>query len=73
MNLESMHLSCRQATRLLSQREDRKLTLGERAALRLHLAICRGCRAVSAQIPFLRRALQKYSDDAHEARGDETA
>ncbi len=64
MNLESMHLSCREATRLLSQREDRKLTLGERAALRLHLAICRGCRAVSEQIPFLRRALRKYFEAA---------
>jgi len=57
-----MNLSCKEATRLLSQREDRKLTLGESAALRVHLAICRGCRAVGAQIPFLRRALAKYFD-----------
>ena len=57
-----MSLSCKEATQLLSQREDRKLTLGERAALRLHLVICKGCRAVSAQIPFLRRALARFLD-----------
>jgi hypothetical protein len=57
-----MNLSCKEATRLISQREDRSLSLGERTALRLHLAICRGCRAVSTQIPFLRRALTKYFD-----------
>jgi hypothetical protein len=57
-----MNLSCKEATRLLSQREDRKLSLGERAALGLHLAVCRGCRAVSEQIPFLRRALSRYFD-----------
>ena len=46
----------------MSQREDRALTLGESAALRVHLMICRGCRAVSEQIPFLRRALAKLFD-----------
>ena len=58
-----MNLSCKEATRLISQREDRQLSLGERIALRLHLAICRGCRAVSEQIPFLRRALRRYLDE----------
>ena len=57
-----MNLSCKEATRLLSQREDRSLSLAERAALHVHLAICRGCRAVGEQIPFLRRALAKYFD-----------
>jgi hypothetical protein len=57
-----MNLSCKEATRLLSQREDRRLTLGESAALRVHLVICRGCRTVSEQIPFLRRALARLFD-----------
>ena len=57
-----MNLSCKDATRLISQREDRSLSLAERTALRLHLLICRGCRAVSKQVPFLRRALTKYFD-----------
>jgi hypothetical protein len=57
-----MNLSCKEATRLLSRREDERLSLAESAALRVHVAICRGCRAVSQQIPFLRRALAKYFD-----------
>ncbi|HYX64779.1 MAG TPA: zf-HC2 domain-containing protein [Burkholderiales bacterium] len=57
-----MNLSCKEASQLLSQREDRRLTLAETVTLRLHLAICRGCRAVSEQIPFLRRAVSRLLD-----------
>jgi hypothetical protein len=56
--VRAMSLSCREATRLISQREDRPLTLTESAALTLHLGICRGCRAVGEQFSFVRRALQ---------------
>ena len=52
-------LSCKEVTRLVSQRLDRELTFGERTALRVHLAICQGCRNVSKQLEFLRRAVQK--------------
>jgi hypothetical protein len=54
-----MKLSCKEATRLMSQAQDRELSLGERASLQLHLALCRGCRAVSAQFEFLRRAVRR--------------
>ena len=54
-------LTCKETTRLLSQREDRDLAFGERVALRVHLAICDGCRNVSAQFRFLRRAVQSIS------------
>ena len=54
-----MNISCKEATRLMSQAQDRELSLGERASLRFHLAICRGCRAVNAQFEFLRRALRR--------------
>ena len=61
-----MLLSCKETTRLLSQGEDRKLALGERVALRVHLAICNGCRNVSAQLSFLRGAVQSLSRDGDE-------
>jgi hypothetical protein len=61
-----MMLSCKETTRLLSQREDRKLAFGERVALRLHLAICDGCRNASAQFRFLRRAVQSLSQNGIE-------
>ena len=54
-----MNISCKEATRLISQAQDRELSLGERASLQFHLAICRGCRAVNAQFEFLRRAVRR--------------
>jgi len=59
---KKVNLSCRQAAHLISQRQDRELSLGERAALQIHVAICRGCRAFSGQIDCLRRALRRLSD-----------
>ena len=58
-----MMLSCKETTRLLSQGEDRKLAFGERVALRVHLAICDGCRNVGRQFKFLRTAMQRLADD----------
>ena len=56
-------LSCKETARLLSQGEDRKLAFGERVALRVHLAICDGCRNVNRQFKFLRQAMQVLADD----------
>jgi len=65
-----MLLSCKETTRLLSQGEDRALAFGERVALRVHLAICKGCRNVGAQFRFLRVAMKQLArDDAEETSG----
>jgi hypothetical protein len=56
-------LSCKDVSRLLSQREDRKLGFSERVALRLHLLICDVCRNISRQMRFLRPAVQRLSRD----------
>ena len=61
-----MLLSCKETSRLLSQGEDRKLAFGERVALRVHLAICNGCRNVNRQFRFLRLAVQSLSRDGSE-------
>lgn len=61
-----MMLSCKETTRLLSQSEDRRLAFGERVALRVHLAICKGCRNVNVQFRFLRQAVQQLSRDGDE-------
>ena len=52
-------LSCRETTRLVSQGLDRELAFGERVALRVHLAICLGCRRASRQMAFVRRAVRE--------------
>jgi hypothetical protein len=57
-----MMLSCKEAARLVSQGLDRRLGLGERLALRLHLAICDGCTNFRKQVVFLRRAVARLGD-----------
>jgi hypothetical protein len=57
-----MILSCKQTARLLSQGQDRKLGFGERVALRVHLAICDGCRNVNRQFKFLREAVHALAE-----------
>ena len=56
-------LSCKETARLLSQGQDRKLAFAERVALRVHLAICDGCRNVNRQFRFLRVAVKSLSRD----------
>ena len=53
-----MNLSCKRATELMSEEQDRDLSFQEWTALQAHLVICRGCRAVSGHFKFLRLALQ---------------
>ncbi len=55
-------LTCKETTRLVSQGLDRELAFGERVALRLHLAICVGCRRASAQMRTLRRAVRELAE-----------
>lgn len=63
-----MMLSCKETSRLLSQGEDRRLGFGERVALRMHLAICDGCRNASAQFKFLRQAVKALAEHESPAR-----
>jgi hypothetical protein len=57
-----MLLTCKEATRLVSQGLDRRLGPAERLVLRLHLLICDGCTNFSKQAAFLRRALSRLAD-----------
>ena len=52
-------LSCKEATRLVSQGLDRRLPFGRRVALRVHLAICNGCTNFGKQVRFLRHAVRQ--------------
>jgi hypothetical protein len=55
-------LSCKESTRLLSQAQDRQLSLPERLQLEIHLALCKGCRNYKGQLNFLRAACRRYVD-----------
>ena len=58
-------LNCKEATSLASQGLDRRLGLGERILLRLHLAVCDGCSRVARQFAFLRRAVRQLGKEGH--------
>jgi len=57
-----MMLTCKEATRLVSEGLDRRLGLAERLALRLHLLVCEGCARFRRQVAFMRRALTRLAD-----------
>jgi hypothetical protein len=57
-----MILTCKEATRLVSQGLDRRLGFAERLGLRLHLLICDGCTHFSKQVAFLRKAMARLAD-----------
>jgi hypothetical protein len=55
-------ISCQQASRLISQRQDEPLAFGKRARLRLHLLYCDACTNVSRQFGTLRLAMQRWRE-----------
>lgn len=58
-------LTCKEATRLVSAAQDRKLGLGERLGLYLHLLICALCRRYARQIALLTRALRDHREEMY--------
>jgi len=54
-------MNCKQATALMSQALDRRLTIAERAELKLHLMMCSGCRNFGQQMHELRDITRLYA------------
>ena len=55
-------ISCKDASRLVSRREEAPLSPGQRILLRLHLAVCVACTRFERQLRYLRTAMRKYRD-----------
>ena len=55
-------ITCQQASRLLSQRQDGHLPFGKRVRLRIHLVLCDACRNVSRQFASVRLAMKKMNE-----------
>ena len=69
-------MHCKDATRTLSAAQERRLGLGERCSLQLHLAMCSRCRDFERQVAFLRESMRTYAsrpDDAADDRADHSA
>jgi predicted anti-sigma-YlaC factor YlaD len=54
--------TCRETSELISQAQDRALTVREKLALYVHLPLCNGCRNFREQVAFMRRAARAYLD-----------
>lgn len=54
-------LNCHDATFLISQSRERKLTFSERMKLRLHVGMCSGCTNFERQLPRLADAAKVYA------------
>ncbi|MBU1190152.1 MAG: zf-HC2 domain-containing protein [Gammaproteobacteria bacterium] len=57
-------LTCKEASRLISEGQERELALLERLGLRLHLWMCARCRRFEQQILLLRRALRRMTTES---------
>ncbi len=53
-------LSCKEATRLVSEGLDRELPLWQRLGLRLHVLMCRACSRYTRQVTMLDRAVSGH-------------
>lgn len=49
-------MMCKAATRLMSLKQDRRLTFREKVSLRLHLSMCGACRECDRQFTLLHEA-----------------
>lgn len=62
MGKHRVMIPCDEATRLLSDAQDRKLGAGERTVLRMHTWLCSGCRQFGTQVGFIRQAMKDFAD-----------
>lgn len=59
--------TCKEAAALVIAREDRQLSTLDRAALSMHLAICKACPKFENQVLTLRNAMKQwrhYTEDS---------
>lgn len=62
-------MNCRDATRLMSEAQERPLSITERMSLKLHVIMCSGCHSFKDQMNTLRlmtRAFAKRKNEHHE-------
>jgi hypothetical protein len=54
-------ISCKEASRLLSQMQDGGVPLRQQLGVRLHLLFCEACTRFASQLRFLRTMMRRYS------------
>ena len=59
-------ITCREATELTLQAEDRSLPLTERLAVKLHHRICSNCRRFARQVALMHQASARWRQYSEE-------
>lgn len=65
-------LSCKDASHLISERQERPLGFRERWGVRLHLWICVSCRGFERQMTLMRQALRELGKRAEDENADDS-
>jgi len=58
--MKLLEITCRRASQLSSESQDRLLSWRERIALRFHNALCVACRRYCVQIEWMDSAIQRF-------------
>ncbi len=66
-------MMCKGATRLMSLKQDRRLTFQERLSLRFHLSMCGACRQCDRQFSLLHQLGERFEADLGDATDDQGA
>ena len=53
-------VSCKDVSHLLSEMQERELSVLERWKLKWHLAVCKACMAFEKQMRIMREAMRRY-------------
>ena len=54
-------MNCHEATRLMSESQERKLSMTERMSLKMHLMMCSGCTNFREQMGALRTMTRSFA------------
>lgn len=57
----NLMLNCEQASKLISESMDHRLTWLQKGSLRIHLAMCAICSAYARQLGILREMIRRWS------------
>ena len=64
-------LNCKEATRLLSESQERPLSLREKLVLNMHTIICSGCRNFGKHMDILRVAAKTFANRGENSKDDD--
>lgn len=64
-------MNCLEATRLISESQERRLSVPEKVTLKMHVMMCSGCKNFSLQVPFLGKAMRAYAQWEDDAGSEE--